>query len=147
MVETGKPRILFVDDEQLVLDALRRQHGRRFAITSALGASAALEIVRNELSFAVVVSDHNMPETDGVSLLAKMREIAPHTIRILLTGQADAKVKALATTVGAVFRFVAKPCESATLEAILNAAVIEHYMLLSQASTKIVPAPSGSGAR
>jgi DNA-binding NtrC family response regulator len=112
-----------------------------------LGATAALEIVRDELPFAVVVSDHNMPETDGVAFLAKMREIAPHTVRILLTGQADAKIKALATTVGAVFRFVAKPCESATLGAILDAAVIEHHLLLSQASTKIVPAPAGSGTR
>src|SRR5688500_6703997 len=144
-MEAAKPRILFVDDEQLVLDALRRQHGRRFAISSALGANAALAIVRNELPFAVVVSDHNMPEIDGVAFLAKLREIAPHTVRILLTGQVDASVQALATTIGAVFRFVAKPCESAALGAILDAAVTEHHRLVSQAAPRIVPAPAGSG--
>jgi len=137
-----KPRILLVDDEQLVLDALRRQHGRRFAISSALGAPAALALVRSEGPFAVVVSDHNMPEIDGVSFLAQVRELAPSTVRILLTGQADAGLAALAASRASVFRFVAKPCAADELSAILQAAVKEHDSLVGP-QPRMEPTNSG----
>jgi len=130
-MEDLRARILLVDDEPLVLDALRRQHGRRFAISSALGAPAALALVRSEAPFAVVVSDHNMPDMDGVSFLEQMRELAPSTVRILLTGQAASGLAAMAASRGAVFRFIAKPCPAEELSVILQAAVNEHRSLVA----------------
>ena len=141
-MEAPRTKVLFVDDEQLVLDGLRRKHSRSFAISVARGAAAALDLVREEGPFAVVVSDHNMPGMDGVSLLARLREIAPQTVRILLTGQADAGLAKIAAERGAIFRFVAKPCDSDALGRILRAAVEEHGVMAGTAKDR---SPQGIG--
>ena len=53
-----RPKVLLVDDEPLVLEALRRQHGQRFALVPAVGAAAALARIEAGEQFAVVVSDY-----------------------------------------------------------------------------------------
>jgi response regulator RpfG family c-di-GMP phosphodiesterase len=124
--------VLVVDDEPLVLDAIQRHHGRQFTIHVARSGARALELVRSHGPFAVVISDFNMPEMDGVSLLARLREIAPTTVRVLLTGQADLRVAIDAVTRGAIFRFVAKPCGTDEFESVVHAAFEQHHLLVAE---------------
>ena len=81
-------RILCVDDEPNILLAFARQL-RRFEISSALGAELGLKTIEETGPFAVVVSDLRMPHMNGVQFLAKVKELSPNTIRIMLTGEAD----------------------------------------------------------
>jgi response regulator RpfG family c-di-GMP phosphodiesterase len=124
-----RPRVLLVDDEPLVLEALRRQHGQRFALVPAVGAAAALARIDAGETFTVVVSDFQMPGMDGVCFLERMRERAPRTVRIMLTGQTDVRVATEAVNRGSIFRFLTKPCANADFARTLADAVEHHRVL------------------
>ncbi|MGD0835128.1 MAG: response regulator [Polyangia bacterium] len=84
-------RILFVDDDPSILDGLRnalRPQRREWDMTFALGPEEALAKIAAQ-SFDVVVSDMRMPHTDGATLLAKVKQLQPRAVRIILTGQTE----------------------------------------------------------
>lgn len=112
-------RILLVDDEANLLQSLRRNL-RRYDVTLAEGGAAGLEQLRNNGPFAVVVSDMQMPEVDGLTLLKNARTISPDTVRIMLTGNVDQQTAVDAVNSGAIFRFVNKPCETEKLALVLD---------------------------
>jgi response regulator RpfG family c-di-GMP phosphodiesterase len=103
------PSILLVDDEQAILDGLRRQLRRKFTVHTALSGAAALELLDVE-PVTVVVSDMRMPEMDGATFLSKVRAQHPDVVRILLTGQADTQSAIAAVNEGSIYRFLTKPC-------------------------------------
>jgi DNA-binding NtrC family response regulator len=123
VLETQRPRILVVDDDQSILDALVRQLRSRFDVTTATGGKEAMRLVVSDNPYEVVVSDLRMPEMDGVTLLYLVRQVAPGTVRVLLSGQADVESVSLAVNDGNIFRFLIKPCPSAVLLRALDAAV------------------------
>ncbi|GFO70361.1 two-component system response regulator [Geomonas limicola] len=101
--------VLFVDDEKSVLtytSAMFRNRGLN--VLSANSPLEALQIVE-EQSIAVVVSDNEMPGMRGVELLARIKEVSPHTVKIMMTGSADLATALAAINSGEVFRFVLKP--------------------------------------
>lgn len=106
-------RILLVDDEQSVLDGLRRQHRKAFDLVTACGVEEGLKALGEEGPFAVVVTDFNMPIMNGVQFLTRVQELAPETVRVMLTGQADMSTAIDAINGGRIFRFLTKPCEPA----------------------------------
>ncbi len=59
--------------------------------------------------FDVVVADMRMPEMDGIEFLTQVREISPHTVRMMLTGNTDLGTAIAAVNAGNVFRFLTKP--------------------------------------
>jgi nitrogen-specific signal transduction histidine kinase/FixJ family two-component response regulator len=115
--------VLFVDDEQNVLAALRRTV-KRCGWESMFVASAqdALEVVATQ-EFAAVVSDYRMPGMNGVDLLERVRRRWPLTERILLTGNADIEALERGINEARVTRFMRKPWEPDALIDILAAAV------------------------
>ena len=109
------PRILLVDDEVAILDALRRQLRRIFEVTTATGGVEALDVMRSTAPFAAIVSDMRMPGMDGATFLAAARSTHPDTVRMLLTGQADMQSAIAAINDGQIYRFLTKPCPTETL--------------------------------
>lgn len=110
-------RILFVDDEPAVLAGLRRMlHANRGAweMTFVDGGQAALDLLAQQ-SFDVVVTDIRMPVVDGTQVLAYLRQHQPEVARIVLSGDTNATNAMRAVPVA--HQFLAKPCDSATLEA------------------------------
>jgi len=103
-------RVMFVDDEQNVLDGIRRQVGRRADVVTATSGDEALRLIRGSGPFAVVVSDMRMPHMTGTQLLAQVRELAPDTVRMILSGQSDLQATIDAVNEGQIFRFLSKPC-------------------------------------
>lgn len=115
-------RILFVDDEQNVLDGIRRQLRRQFNIDVALGAEEGLRRLELDSSYAVVVSDMRMPGMDGIHFLNRVKQISPNIIRMMLTGNSDQQTASDAVNKGSIFRFMNKPCSVETLVSNLEAA-------------------------
>ena len=126
----SRVRVLCVDDEPLVLEGLTLHLRRRYAVHTATSGAEGLELVRQDPTLGVIVSDMRMPGMDGAAFLREARAIAPDVTRILLTGHADMESAKRAVNDGYIFRFLTKPCPPATLlEAVEQAA--EHHRLVS----------------
>ena len=123
-------KILFVDDESNVLSAFQRQFRKQYKVSTAESGAAALELIENEGPFAVIISDMQMPNMNGVEFLKKAMEVAPDTVRLMLTGNADQKTAQDAVNDGCVFRFLTKPCPFIILSMAIEAAV-EQYRLIT----------------
>jgi CheY-like chemotaxis protein len=128
-----KPRILCVDDEQLVLDGLKANLYRRFDVATATGGAAALAMLAAMPSLPVaIVSDMRMPGMDGATFLTRARTAAPSAVRLLLTGQSDMTAAIAAVNEGQIFRFLTKPCAAPALIAALDAAVEQHRLVTAE---------------
>lgn len=127
-------RILIIDDDHHLLSGLRRQLSDTYDIVTAQGGAEAL----NEVSaangaqepFAIALCDMRMPGMDGIETLKKIRELAPDTVRIMLTGNADQQTAVEAINQGSIFRFLTKPCPVDQLRMVLEAAC-EQYRLVT----------------
>jgi response regulator RpfG family c-di-GMP phosphodiesterase len=108
-------KVLFVDDEENILHSIKRELRKRFEVHTAASGSEALEILKNEGPFAVIVSDMRMPLMDGIQLLAAVKDQYPETVRMMLTGNADQETAIEAVNKGQIFRFLNKPCPTSTL--------------------------------
>jgi len=118
-----KPRVLFVDDEERVVNALRAIFREAYDVTVATGGEQALALVRSQ-PFHVVVSDQRMPGMLGVELLREVKLAAPSSVRMLLTGYSDLAAIVGSVNEGEVFRFVSKPWNQQDLQATLDEAVM-----------------------
>ncbi len=115
-----KKRILFVDDEQRILDGLRRMlfHMRKdWDMSFSLGGKTALELMA-ESKFDIIISDMRMPEMDGAELLNIVKEKYPETVRFILSGYSDKDM--IMRTVGATDQFLTKPCNQGILKETIN---------------------------
>ena len=115
-------KILFVDNEPAALNCYRQMLESEFDIATAASGEEGLVSLRNHGPFAVVISDMQMAGMDGVQFLKRVRQVAPSTIRLLLTGHLDLNGAVNAVNEGCVFRLLIKPCEKSLLtEAITKA--------------------------
>ena len=118
-----KARILFVDDDQSVLDSYRRSLRDQFDVDVALGGQHGLEAIRANGRYAAIVSDLRMPGMDGIRFLDRVREICPETLRLLLTGVVDIPNASQAIRDGVIYCFLAKPCPATLLSELLTHAL------------------------
>ncbi len=132
MNDDALPRILCVDDEPNVLAAMERSLSGEFEVVSANGGVAGLDAIHWGEPFTVVMSDMRMPGMDGATFLAKVREVSPDSVRVLLTGQADVQSSIAAINKGAIFRYLCKPCPADELASTLNDAVNQHRLVRAE---------------
>ena len=125
-------RILFVDDEPRILQALERQLGGMFEVQTAPGPEQGLRSLVQNGPFAVVVSDFRMPGMNGIQFLSEVKRVNADTIRVMLTGQADLNTAIAAVNEGSIFRFLTKPCPTEALTAALDSAVEQHRLITSE---------------
>jgi DNA-binding NtrC family response regulator len=120
MSQTTQRTILVVDDEEQILRALKRSLTREgfkvFPFNRPADALAALKEIRPE----VVLSDHLMPEMTGLEFLKTVRNRAPDTCRIMLTGHAEMQTAIDAINVGEIYRFLLKPWDDIELSVALS---------------------------
>lgn len=114
--------VLFVDDEPMLLSALRRQlRPLRQEWDMHFADSAAQAIMVLETTACdVVVSDIRMPGRSGVELLTEVAARWPRTIRIILSGEAD--LETACRSVKVTHQFLAKPTPLETLKATITRA-------------------------
>lgn len=104
-----KPKVLLVDDEESILNSLRRLlRGQPYEVLLATSGAQALEIMEQQ-SIDLVMTDARMPNMDGATLLAHIHRLYPTTTRILLTGYADMPTIIKAINEGKIHRYISKP--------------------------------------
>ncbi len=108
-----RPRILIVDDEELVTRSLRNLFLLQsdYEVITHTSASDALSAVRN-LPIDLVITDYLMPEMDGITFLSRLREMQPQTIRVLLTGYADKENAIRAINSVGLYQYIEKPWDN-----------------------------------
>ena len=121
-----RPQVLFVDDEPLVLEGLRRSVHKEFLADLAGSADEGLEKLRHAGPYAVVISDMRMPGMDGVEFLVTVRILSPDSIRVMLTGANELEVAMRAVNEGSIFRFLRKPATQAQILSALRAGVTQY---------------------
>lgn len=132
-------RLLVVDDETLALNLVKRvfESESDIEVHSTTSAQRALEIgMLHDID--LVITDQRMPEMEGLQLLARMREVRPHALRILLTAFPDTSVALKAINEGLVYRFVLKPWDTEDMRLTVRRALEtkrlsdEHERLIGQ---------------
>lgn len=147
---THDAKVLFVDDEERIVKLLRFMFQTTYQVFTATSPTAALDIVRQH-DIDVVVSDQRMPEMTGIVLLAQVREISPHSVRILLTGYSDLVAIIGAVNDSEVYRFLNKPWDKQELthtlvEAVGQAQAQRRAMQPASAALQHDAAPTGEDA-
>lgn len=125
-------KVLLVDDDLNVLQAYTRTLRSNFKVSTTDNGEEGLQILKEEGPFAVIVTDYRMPKMNGIQLLAHAKELTPDTIRIMLSGQADLDVSIQAVNEGNVFRFLNKPCPTEQLIKVLDTAIEQYRLVMSE---------------
>ena len=127
--------VLFVDDEQLILNAIERIYLERddvrclFAVSSQEG----LDILHSE-DVSVVVSDCTVPGIRGIEFLTRAKEVRPEAIRILMTAYADISIAIDAINKSEAYRFITKPWVNSELMASVDEALMRYQLAQSLSS-------------
>jgi len=124
-------KILLVDDEVTILSAYSRIFRNKFNMETALGVDEALEAIQFKSKFSVVISDYEMGKVKGIEFLAKVKELSPDTVCIMLTGHADFTVAMDALNEGNVFRFLTKPCDSKVFEKVILDGIKQYELIMA----------------
>ncbi len=131
----SKPTIICVDDEMLVLTSLRdflTQHlGSHYSIEIAESAEEALDVMdiltEEGTEVPLIISDQVMQGLKGDELLAKIHTKYPKTLKILLTGQATSDAVGRAVNQANLYRYIAKPWDSDTLDTAVQEALQRYF--------------------
>ena len=133
-----RKRVLFVDDEPMILNGLRRAlHGKReeWELHFVESAETALGALDKE-PFDIVITDMRMPGMDGAELLELVKERHPNVIRLILSGQASRE--SILRAVAPAHQFLSKPCEPSEIVARIAQAFAMRDMLSSAAVRTLV---------
>lgn len=120
-------KILFVDDEPSALEGFRRILHGSFDVQVAGSGGEALLTLDRDGPFAVVISDMRMPGMNGADFLARVRQAAPETVRMMLTGHADLHAAMDAVNRGQILHFLTKPCPKDVLVAAINSGLDQYH--------------------
>ncbi|MEF2230721.1 MAG: response regulator [Pseudodesulfovibrio sp.] len=124
-----KRKILFVDDDQSILDSFRTMlHFKRkeWKCYFADSGAAGLEILDNH-SIDVVIADMRMPGMDGADFLKEVEARQPGAVRMILSGYSEMQL--LLKSVKHAHQFLSKPCSSDTVvETILRVTELSHIL-------------------
>ena len=117
---TSKKQILFVDDEPMVLEGLRRMLRalrNEWDCAFATGGLEALDLMAQR-TFDVIVTDMRMPGMNGVELLNETKKRYPRMVRVALSGQTSKE--SVVRSVGPIHHYLTKPCHGERLKSALS---------------------------
>lgn len=131
----NKPVILCVDDEKMILISLKEQLKRYFgdecSIETVESGEEALEVLEElsaeQTELPIVIADQIMPGMKGDDLLIHIHQLLPRTLKILLTGQANADAVGNAVNYAQLYRYIAKPWEEADLRLTVSEALRSYF--------------------
>lgn len=124
---TNKYKILIVDDEENNLMLLYRTLRGKYDIVKTTSPLDAIELMKTQ-KFHLILSDHKMPEMDGVELLQYVYENYPETIRILVTAYSDISILIGSINQAKIYRYIKKPFNPAEVEMVVESG-LEYFQL------------------
>ena len=140
-------RILFVDDEPLILEGLQnllRRFRKKWKMSFAIGGDEAIEWLEKE-AFDIVITDMRMPGLSGADLLKNVKTNHPGTARIMLSGYSEEET--ILDALPVAHQYMSKPCDPVILKRIIENLVagveeLEHPKLAQAANQLGAPLTS-----
>lgn len=121
--------LLLLDDEENVLRSLVRLFRRDgYKVLTASSTREAFDLLASN-TVQVIVSDQRMPDMSGTEFLAKVRDLYPDTVRMVLSGYTDLATITEAINRGSIYRFLTKPWNDDELRSHIEAAFRSHERL------------------
>lgn len=108
MKTLGKTSILYLDDEETCLDVFRQMFDGEYDVRTVSTLRDAREALDKE-KFDIVISDQQMPETDGLTFLREVASSHPESFRMMLTGSIGVGEVIREVSAGIIHLFVTKP--------------------------------------
>jgi DNA-binding NtrC family response regulator len=145
-------KILLVDDDPNVLSALQRSLLQQWSVAER----PQIEAFTNPFDalnricvcdFDLVICDYLMPQMSGGELLQALRDVAPDTVRIMLSGSSSYQTMLSAINEAQAFRFLPKPWDSAELAESVRLALAQRATLLAARPGAAEPTPQELEAR
>ena len=139
------PVIVLVDDEDMVVTSIKSflTLETDYEVVGFTIPAEALSYIESH-RVDVVVSDYLMPDMDGISLLAKVKDIQPEATRILLTGYADKENAIKAINDVGLYQYIEKPWENDDLKIVLRNG-LEKRLLMKRLEDKIAEVNKAHG--
>ena len=143
-----KHSILVVDDEQEFLSLAKElltEEG--YEVATALNGQIAIDLLKTDAEFSVILSDEKMPEMRGIEFLDQAKVISPESSRIMITAYSNLETMQSAINRGEIFKYLTKPVNLDELKSVVKAGVERYekekkasYLtgLFNQAQRKIV---------
>jgi len=125
----SQPSVLLVDDDQALLEGLRRAFRHEPFTVHVARDAAAGRVLLGGCAIDVLICDHALPGLAGVDFLVEVRRSYPDVISMLLTGHGDIEVAATALNRGDVFRVFAKPCHPRQLALAIGTALQQQHVI------------------
>lgn len=125
-------KILCVDDDANLLAGIQRNLRKRFDLETTVDSLQALQLMKRNGPYAVVVADMQMPGINGIEFLNLARQQCPDTVRIMLTGNADQGTAIEAVNQGQIFQFLTKPCPSDHLAKVLDDGLARYRQVMAE---------------
>lgn len=119
-----KLKLLIVDDEPNIVEALREVFHGQFELLHSTSPDEALALFKTH-GPELVLTDQRMPKMTGLELLRQLKEINPDTLCLLVTGYSDINVVVQALNEGLVWKYVVKPWELEALRNLVRSAARE----------------------
>jgi len=127
-MDTARPRILVVDDEEAILETMAFTFEDDYEVHTASDPRRALDLLEAKGPFAAVLTDQRMPDMSGVEFVTEVWRRHPTTVRMILTGFSDMDAIIQAINDGHVYAYITKPWEPDHLKQVMKRAV-EHHKL------------------
>ena len=145
MDTSESPVIVLVDDEDMVVPSIKSFMTLEtdYDVVGVTTPAEALSYIESH-RVDVVVSDYLMPDMDGISLLAKVKDIQPEATRILLTGYADKENAIKAINDVGLYQYIEKPWENDDLKIVLRNG-LEKRLLMKRLEDKIAEVNKAHG--
>jgi diguanylate cyclase (GGDEF)-like protein len=127
------PKLLCIDDDHVILTAIRRFLGRDFRVFSANTADEAMNVIEENPDLAIVLSDHRLRSSiSGLSLLAKAKNILPDAVRAIVSGHIDISEMVEPINTSLIHRFILKPWDNEYFRLQMLEALANHSTLLEK---------------
>ncbi len=131
-------KILFVDDDKLLLNSMLRYLRHEYNITTAENGKVALDRCGSDGPFDVVISDYQMPKMDGLSFLAELKVCMPDAVRLILTGNANLDLAVKAVNDSEVFRLLLKPIKPSDIKKAIDSAISQRRRIMAERELRTI---------